>query len=198
MNQLNLDITPKILQVDVSGHPKRWITIEAAVSYYAKDMVVFELGNPVATFRGGINRLTDTQSKITANSIIGVKNCIVRQADMHKTPTLTNDKLFDRDRHMCAYCGDVFHSRELSRDHVKPVCQKGADTWMNVVTSCIACNCQKGGRTLEQSRMSLLYLPYIPDRYENFILTQGSKKVLADQMDFLLKKVPNTSRLKLS
>lgn len=193
---IQLNPTPKILQVDAAGLPKRWISIEDAITYYAKDMVIFELGNPVVTYRGGLNRLTDTQSEITANSIIGIKGSIVRRAEMERTPNLTNEKLFERDRHVCAYCGGNFHEKELSRDHIRPVCQGGKDLWNNVVTSCKKCNSEKGGRTLEQARMHLLYLPYTPDRYESFILAQGTRRILADQMEFLLSKVPKTSRLK--
>jgi hypothetical protein len=36
-------------------------------------------------------------------------------------------------------------------------------------------------------------LPYIPNRYEAFILS--NRKILADQMEFLLQGVPKSSRL---
>lgn len=188
--------TPKILQVDASGFPKKWLDVKEAISYYATDSVMFELGNPVITYRGGINRITNKQSEITTNSIIAVKGDIIRKNDKNRTPALTNEKLFERDRYVCAYCGGLFTHKELSRDHVKPSCQGGLDVWTNVVTSCKRCNSEKGGRTLEQSKMTLLYLPYTPDRYENFILSQGVRRILADQMEFLLSKVDKNSRLK--
>lgn len=196
MNQLNP--IPSILKVDLSGVPTEWISIEDAIGYYATDKVIFELGNPVATYRGGYNRITDTQSEITANSIIGVKGNMSGKYVFSRVPPLTNERLFERDRYVCAYCGDHFHSKQLSREHINPRCQHGEDTWMNVVTSCKDCNGQKGGRTLEQAKMSLLYLPYTPDTYESFILEQGTRRILADQMEFLLRKVPKTSRLKLN
>lgn len=194
---INLNPTPKILQVDAAGMPKKWIPIKDAVTYYATDMVLFELGNPVTTFRGGYNRLTEAQSEITTNSIIGIKGSIVRSSDLERTPKLTNESLFERDRHICAYCGEHHVHKDLSREHIKPTCQGGQDKWMNVVTACKHCNNDKGGRTLEQARMSLLYLPYVPDRYEAFILSEGSRKILADQMEFLLRKVSKNSRLKM-
>jgi 5-methylcytosine-specific restriction endonuclease McrA len=187
---------PRILQLDMAGSPHSWLSLEDAIGYYARDMVLYELGSPVATFRGGINRLTNKESSITANSIISIKSTHVKDAAYHKVPTLTNETLFERDRFVCAYCGEKYHSTDLSREHIVPICQKGANTWMNVVTSCKPCNNRKGGRTLEQSNMSLLYLPYVPNRYEAFIISQGTRRILADQMEFLLKKVPNTSRLK--
>lgn len=196
MNQLNP--IPSILKVDLSGVPTEWITIEEAIGYYATDKVIFELGSPVATYRGGHNRITDAQSEITANSIIGVKGNMSGKYLFNRVPALTNETLFERDRYVCAYCGEHFHHKQLSREHINPRCQQGQDNWMNVVTSCKDCNNHKGGRTLEQARMSLLYLPYVPDTYESFILQQGTRRILADQMEFLLRKVPKTSRLKMN
>lgn len=196
MNQLNP--IPSILKVDLSGVPTEWITIEEAIGYYATDKVIFELGSPVATYRGGYNRITEAQSEITANSIIGVKGNMGGKYVFNRVPALTNETLFERDRYVCAYCGEHFHHKQLSREHINPRCQQGQDTWMNVVTSCKDCNNQKGGRTLEQAKMSLLYLPYVPDTYESFILQQGTRRILADQMEFLLRKVPKTSRLKIN
>ncbi len=189
-------LTPKILQINVAGIPQGWITVEDAVKYYATDMVLFELGTPVVTYNGGINRVTNIQSKITTNSIIAVKGEKGRPMDFNRIPSLSNKSLFERDRHVCAYCGDVFDKSDLSRDHIMPICKNGQDTWNNVVTSCVSCNSKKGGKTLEQARMSLIYLPYTPDVYENFILQRGTRKILADQMEFLLSKVSNKSRLK--
>lgn len=196
MNQLNH--IPNILKVDLSGVPTEWISIEEAVAYYATNKVIFELGSPVATYRGGFNKITSSQSKITANSIIGVKGNMAGKFLFNRVPALTNETLFERDRFVCAYCGDHFQHKQLSRDHIDPKCQNGEDTWMNVVTSCKECNNLKGGRNLEQSKMSLLYLPYVPDVYEAFILQQGTRKILVDQMEFLLRKVPKTSRLKIN
>lgn len=189
-------LTPQILQVNASGIPQSWLNIEEAVIYYATDKVLFELGTPIVTYHGGINRTTNEQSKITTNSIIAVKGEKSRPMDFNSIPTLSNKSLFERDRHVCAYCGDVFHKSDLSRDHIVPICKNGQDTWNNVVTSCVSCNGKKGGKTLEQARMSLLYLPYTPDLYENFIFERGTRKILADQMEFLLSKVSNKSRLK--
>jgi hypothetical protein len=195
---LGLNYVPKILKLDVSGMPLEWITLEEAVMYYAKDMVIFELGNPVTTFRGGYNRVTNLQSEITANSIIGVKGFPDKKMAKPSTPKLTNESLFERDRHVCAYCGESFHSNHLTREHIVPRWMNGPDDWMNVVTACKDCNNSKGGKTLEESKMTLLYSPYVPDRYEDFILRQGTRTILADQMEFLLRKVNKNSRLKFN
>jgi hypothetical protein len=41
--------------------------------------------------------------------------------------------------------------------------------------------------------MSLLYVPYAPSRHEHFILR--NRRILADQMEYLLAGVPKSSRL---
>lgn len=189
---------PKILQVDASGMPKRWVTVEDAIRYYATDRVLSEFGNPVKTFHGGYNRITQKQSKITANSIISTKGKVVRTMDIRRVPPLTNESLFERDRYICAYCGEKYEGKVLTRDHVKPVCQYGENKWTNVVTSCKPCNNFKGGRTLEQSRMRLLYdyEPYAPDRYEFLIVSEGVNRILPDQMHYLLSKVDKPQRAK--
>ena len=189
---------PKILKIDASGMPQQWISIEDAISYYCTDMVLYELGSPVVTYRGGINSVTQKQSEITTNSIIAIKGHRAKKADYTRTPKLENQTLFERDRHMCAYCGGLFGKDRLSREHINPRGQGGLDIWTNVVTACKSCNGDKGCRTLDQAGMKLLYLPYAPDRYENFILKQGKKKILADQMEFLLSKVNKKSRLRLN
>ena len=58
---------------------------------------------------------------------------------------------------------------------------------------CKACNGHKGSRMPEEANMTLLYLPYVPSLHEDMILR--GRRILADQMDFLLASVPRSSRL---
>jgi len=69
----------------------------------------------------------------------------------------------------------------------------GRDRWMNVFTACRSCNIRKGGRTPEEANMPLLYTPYVPNRYEHLILQ--NRRILQDQMEYLMAKVPRHSRL---
>jgi hypothetical protein len=64
---------------------------------------------------------------------------------------------------------------------------------MNVVTSCKICNSKKGSKTLKDSKMELLYLPYVPTHYENMILK--NRNILEDQMEYLMSGVPKNSRV---
>jgi hypothetical protein len=182
-----------VLAVDMAGVPSRWLMVEEAISYYARRMVAWSLGDPVATYRGGICRLTGRRSELSTHSIIAIKGAVDFVKDHHAEPHLSNISLFFRDRHMCAYCGGQYKERDLSRDHVIPVYLNGRDRWMNVVTACRSCNIRKGGRTPEEAHMPLLYTPYVPNRYEHLILQ--NRRILQDQMQYLMVKVPRHSRL---
>jgi hypothetical protein len=182
----------KVLKLSAQGLPQSWISLEQAVLHYAADEVRWEVGQQVAVFRGGHNARTGHQSVITVNSIIGTRG-VPGISPFDLRPSLTNAKLFARDRNVCAYCGDHFHESELTREHIVPFAQKGQNHWMNVVTACKSCNHRKSNRTPEQAKMPLLYTPYVPSLWEDFILR--NRRILADQMEFLKAHVPKTSRL---
>ena len=81
---------------------------------------------------------------------------------------LTNDHLFLRDGHRCAYCAR--HRRELgarerlTRDHLVPRSKGGRDVWLNVVTACSSCNHQKDDQLAEDIGRSPRVAPWIPSR----------------------------------
>lgn len=182
----------KVLKLSAQGLPQSWISLEQAVLHYAADEVRWEVGARVALFRGGHNAITGLQSQIGISSIIGTKG-VPNINPFELKPGLTNSKLFARDRNVCAYCGGHFHEEELTREHIIPFAQNGKDHWMNVVTACRHCNHRKSNRTPEQARMPLLYAPYIPSLWEDFILR--NRRILADQMEFLMAHLPKNSRL---
>jgi len=182
----------KVLKLSAQGLPQSWISLEQAVTHYAADEVRWEAGGQVALFRGGHNAVTGEQSQIAVNSIIGTKG-VPRISPFTLRPGLTNSKLFARDRNICAYCGGHFHEEALTREHIIPFAQNGRDHWMNVVTACRPCNHRKSNRTPEQAGMPLLYAPYVPSLWEDFILR--NRRILADQMEFLMAHLPRGSRL---
>lgn len=184
----------QVLALDQSGLPHKWLYLEDAVSYYAKGLVAWDLGEVVMPFRGGISGKTGQQSRIEPKSIIAVKNCNRGVWLQDRMPLLCNDTLFARDQHICAYCGEKYRDRDLSRDHVQPVSKRGLDVWTNVVTACRPCNNRKADKTPEAANMLLRYLPYQPNRFEHFILQ--NRNILADQMEFLIPKVGRDSRLR--
>jgi 5-methylcytosine-specific restriction endonuclease McrA len=181
---------PLVLTVDMAGFPQAWVELEEAITYHAKQMVAWSLGAVVREFRGGWQR-DGSRSRLSTKSILSIKGSAGRP--LSHTPGLTNPMLFARDRQICAYCGGRFQYRDLSRDHIIPASRGGRDTWMNSVTACRSCNTRKGNRAPEQANMPLLYIPYVPNRHEHFILR--NRRILADQMEYLLAGVPRTSRL---
>ena len=190
-----MDLQQQILRTDAAGMPTEWIDYREAVKLHALELVAYTLGRRLYRLRGGVNRSTLQRSVIDIHSIIathGVSHASKRSAGNY-TPPLSNRTLFQRDDHLCLYCGQRYHRRHLSRDHVTPVSQGGRDIWTNVVTACVRCNNVKGGRTPEQAGIQLLAIPFTPTHAE-FVYLQG-RNILADQMAFLRQYFPRTSPL---
>ena len=184
-----------VLALDISGVPRQWISYDDAITYQSKNAVAWSMGKVVAKYHGGIQN-DGTESYLETTSIIAIKGNGFNPYK-HACVSLTNRTLFGRDRHVCAYCGQQFPNFHLlSRDHIVPRSKGGQDTWMNVVTACRECNGRKGHKSLKDSRMELLYSPYVPSHYENMILQH--RTILADQMEYLLAGVPKHSRIWLS
>jgi len=178
---------PLVLALDVAGNPFKWIDYEEATLAYCKDLVAWDLGNDEHfTIHGGIQKATGNQSKLKVSSIIAIKGLKISNVRSYNTPPLTNKSLFKRDHNLCAYCGEQYAFPILTRDHVKPRAQGGADVWTNVVTACGPCNRHKDDRTPEEAGMELLYVPYVPNRCCYLILQ--NKNILQCQMDFLQSK----------
>jgi hypothetical protein len=186
--------TPLILSLDSNGTPNKWVTWQDAVTYEAKNLVAWKMGEITFTFYGGKSRITGKISTITTSSIIAVKGTRAKSEKwLSKTPVLSNKTLFRRDQNICAYCGNMFPTEKLTRDHIIPKSLGGKDIWTNVVTACKPCNHRKGSKTLEQTNLELLYVPYVPNRAEHLIL--ANRKILADQMEFLKQFLPKHSRM---
>ncbi|GAB4360477.1 MAG: HNH endonuclease [Methylohalobius sp. ZOD2] len=191
MNFLSL----QVLRADTSGMPLEWIGYQEAVKLYFLEQVAYSCGTSLYRIHGGVNARSGKRSVIEVNSIIATYGQ-GPQAKHHNpayTPPLTNRTLFRRDNHICLYCGQRLLHRDLSRDHVTPLTQGGADIWTNVVTACKRCNNHKAGRTPEQAGMELLAIPFTPTHAE-YIYLQG-RRILSDQMAFLRAHFPRRSPL---
>ena len=57
--------------------------------------------------------------------------------------------LYLRDNYTCQYCGEQFHAKDLTLDHVKPRSMGGISSWSNLVTCCATCNWLKGAKVME-------------------------------------------------
>lgn len=184
----------QILALDQQGQPHRWISAELAITYHAKDLVAWQIGDTAhLKFRGGDNRISGAQSQILTAPIVAIKGESVAMGKrMNRIPALTNKELFARDHHTCAYCGKVFSESKLTRDHIIPVSRGGVDTWMNVVTACERDNHRKDSRLLQEVGMELLFAPYTPNRAEHLILK--SRRILPIQIEYLAQFIPESSR----
>jgi len=175
--------------------PIEWIGFEGAVKLYCLEQILYPMGSPLYTVRGGINAKTGHRSTLDVYSIIctlGYSRAHLKRHPSY-TPPLNNRALFKRDAHLCLYCGEQFRTSELSRDHVQPLSRGGKDIWQNVVTACRRCNHRKGGNTPEESGLQLLAVPFVPTHAEYIYLS--GRRILADQMEFLLAHFPRNSPL---
>jgi 5-methylcytosine-specific restriction endonuclease McrA len=183
---------PRILRLNVAGQPVDWVSWQEAVCLYAREIVIWTLGDPVLHIRGGHSRLDSTQSAIDIHSIIACNGRVVFPSV--SVPPLTNQALFGRDRNTCLYCGGHFSDADLTRDHVAPTSRGGRDTWHNCVAACRRCNHYKGNRLPDECGLQLLALPYVPN-FSEYLALINSGRILGDQMDFLKKSFGANSRL---
>ena len=183
----------RVLQLDIQGTPQAWITLEDAASHYATGAVAWEEGSgPLATLRGGWNVQSGRQSQIVVLPIVALRG--MSRRNLFDVPaTVTKAKLLVRDRCTCAYCAQIFLERDLQVEHIVPDSRGGPYDWMNLVAACSVCNARKANRTPDEAKMALVYLPYVPNRYEAFLLE--GRNVRADVHEWLVARVAKGSRL---
>jgi len=191
-----LPLNQQVLRTDVSGMPLEWIGYQEAVRLIVLGQVRYALGSVLYSLHGGTNAISGLQTEISVNAILASHGSHPAGSRFYRryTPPLSNRALFRRDQNLCLYCGVQFLDRDLSRDHVKPLAQRGQDCWTNVVTACKRCNNHKGSMTPEQAGMQLLAIPFAPTHAE-YVYLQG-RRILADQMDFLVAHFPRNSVLR--
>jgi hypothetical protein len=184
---------PHVLQLDLQGTPCAWITLEQAATHYASGDVAWEEGGDLlATLHGGINARSGRQSTIDIAPIIALKGASrINLFDV--VPSFSKEKLIRRDRSTCAYCGQAFPHTHLQCEHILPESRGGLLVWTNIVASCPSCNTRKRDRTPEEAGMPLLFLPYVPSRFEDFILS--GRNIRADVHEWLAARLPKGSRL---
>lgn len=193
--QQPMELSQQVLRTDVAGMPLEWIDYRDAVRLYHTEQVAYTCGSMLYRVHGGISAMTGLRSVVEVNSIIATVGKTPGGAERRDQyiPPLNNKTLFKRDVNLCIYCGSQFMSRDLTRDHIRPLSMNGTDEWRNVVTACRRCNNHKGGRTPEQAGLQLIAVPFTPT-YAEYIYLKG-RRVLADQMEFLLAHIPRSSPL---
>jgi len=86
-----------VLVVDKGGMPKDWVNFEMAACYYAKNKVLWELGEKMKTMLGGHNE-HGQQSRIDISCIIGVNGPLL--GDKFYSHTRRSKDAFD----LCSVC----------------------------------------------------------------------------------------------
>jgi len=189
-------LSQQILRTDVSGMPLEWVDYKEAARLYHTEQVAYTCGSLLYRLYGGTSARTGERTVVEVNSIIATVGHTGNPGNLRGVgyvPPLNNQTLFRRDAHLCLYCGHRFSYSLLSRDHVTPFSRGGKDVWNNVVTACRRCNNAKASRTPEQAGMQLLAVPFTPT-YAEYIYLKG-RRVLADQMEYLLAHFPRSSPL---
>jgi 5-methylcytosine-specific restriction endonuclease McrA len=189
------DISQQVLRTDVAGMPIEWIDYREAVRLYHAEQVAYDCGTLLYTVFGGYSAFDGRRSRIGVNSIIathGTSQGLAHKRDSY-VPPLNNRTLFKRDANVCLYCAMRYPTRDLTRDHITPLSKGGTDSWTNVATACRRCNNYKGGRRPEQAGMQLVAVPFTPT-FAEYIYLKG-RRVLADQMQYLLAHIPRSSPL---
>lgn len=189
------NLSQQVLRTDVAGMPLEWISYKDAGRLYHLDQVAYACGTLLYVLHGGVCARSGLRSTIEVNSIIATHGDGpgMNNSRYDYVPPLNNQTLFRRDGYMCMYCGNQFLANALSRDHITPISQGGQDQWVNVITACRRCNNHKAGRTPQQAGLELMAIPFAPT-YAEYIYLKG-RRVLADQMEYLLAHFPRRSPL---
>jgi hypothetical protein len=183
----------RVLQLDINGVPQAWISQEEAAGHMATDSVAwFDGAEPLAVMRGGFNARTGRQSTLEIYPIVALRGAASVNL-FEVPPVFSSAKCFARDLHRCAYCNQVFPVSELTIDHILPASRGGKLSFMNAVTADRFCNGRKANRTPEEAGMPLVYLPYVPSRFEDFLL--AGRNIRADVHEWLASRLPKGSRL---
>lgn len=182
-----------VLQLDIQGTPQAWISLEQAALHYVTGSVAWEDGEgPLAVLRGGWNVAQGIQSRLSVHPIIALRGSPRRNL-FEVEPSISKLKLLRRDRFTCAYCAQAFAERDLQCEHILPESRGGPWSWMNLVAACASCNGRKANRTPDEAGMTLAYLPYVPNRFEDFLL--AGRNIRADVHEWLASRLPKGSRL---
>jgi len=176
---MNVEGGSQVLSIDQGGVPVGWIGWQDAVTLYVRDAVRWEAGEDWFTVRGGW-RGDGARSEQRVNSIISVAASAGR---FDRTPPLTLRTIMARDR-VCLYCGTKVSHSEASIEHIVPKCQGGETLWENCCLAHKRCNNRKGGRSLAESGMKLIAVPYKPDFFAHLLLI-ASGRVKADQQAWI-------------
>jgi hypothetical protein len=181
----------EVLQLDMSGRPQAWISAKEAAVIYASDGVAWTLGDTFHVLRGAPSGAPACSrgSRSIRSSPCAAPCRAAPGAARRRSATRSCSRATAR---FAPTAPAASARRPDARAH-RPDLARRRRQLDNCITACRSCNGHKGNRLPEEARMSLHYLPYVPSLHEDMILR--GRRILADQMEFLLASVPRSSRL---
>lgn len=123
---LNADFTP------ISVHPLSVWDFKRTLRNKLKDRIIV-LEEYDVTFRS-------QTFEYTPPSVVALKDYVKRPRKV----AFSRLNIFLRDEFTCQYCGEKFHSGDLTFDHVLPRAHGGKTSFENIATACVPCNQKKG------------------------------------------------------
>jgi len=151
-------VDANVLVLNLDYQPLNVCNVRRAVVLLSKQKAVVLENN------GGI--VTSERLSFASPSVIRLAYHIKRPRPVVK---MTRKEVLLRDDHTCQYCGRRAH--DLTLDHVTPRHRGGQHVWENVVAACKGCNHKKGGRTVTESRMTLLRPPFRPPSTPSYLFS---------------------------
>ena len=140
-------------------------------------------------FLGKVEVLEEYSREVHSVSFAIKLPSVVRLLRMVKKPhspiRFSRQNIYARDKYRCQYCGRRFSSEDLNYDHVIPKSRGGKSEWTNIVTCCLECNRQKGGRTPKEAHMMLTRKPSQPTWLPALKITIGYREVPQSWRDYL-------------
>lgn len=140
------------LLVNSTYEPIGFLSTRRAMKLLAKDKVeVLERWTGTAVVHGA-----------GAVALPALMRLRVRAPHRRQPPRFQRRTMFERDSWMCQYCGLKLTRRTATVDHLVPKARGGKTSWLNCVTSCLACNKRKGDMPVEQFDCRLACRPTFP------------------------------------
>lgn len=122
-----------------------------------------------AIFRGSVNVVSEYDRVVRSPafemrlpSVLALKDYV----KVSRKPAFTRFNVFLRDGWSCQYCGDEFHTKDLTFDHVVPRSRGGKTNWENIVAACRSCNADKGDKMPSRAGVHPIKSPQQPSIYE--------------------------------
>ena len=97
----------------------------------------------------------------------------------------SRQNIYIRDNYRCQYCGRELPPDKLTWDHVIPKARGGKTEWENIVTCCMDCNRNKGGKMPAEASMKLIGKPCIPEWLPVIKITLGLRVMPKSWRDYL-------------